>query len=305
MHRVVFLIFFALLIATPIRAVEMNGSYDTTAPTNSNIANWVTIGNTDISGWGAPGITGWNYVGQIGSINSSDVFVDSASGTYLGNGWVLTAAHVGAGTFDLSGTLYTPVPGSGQFVTPLSPPVTGTTEDLYLFQIEAPPVLPSLTLSLNLPVAFSATQAGSSVAMLGFGGGAGLTWGLDTVTEINEQIDLRPNYPYVSNDFLTDNGVTTHGSSSINNMSTLVGGDSGGADFTFNAATQKWELTGINEVTGNYTNDPSKTFSGMVQLDTYAAQIDSITETPEPQTWALFSLGLAFVWGYSRRRRPI
>src|ERR1700734_1830127 len=82
------------LITSPIRAVEMNGNYDTTAPTDSDISGWD-------SGGGASGVTGWDYVGTV----------NDASGVYLGNGWVLTAGHVGAGTFVLgsgpaAGTYY-------------------------------------------------------------------------------------------------------------------------------------------------------------------------------------------------------
>jgi hypothetical protein len=261
MPSIIFVIlFFASLWTTPIRAVQntANGTFDSTAPTSSDIPNWNT-------GWGASNVTGWDYVGQI----------NGAGGVYLGYGWVLTAGHVGAGTFTLP---YGPGAGAYQ-VTGTSQSISNSagTADLTLFQILNPPpptALPPLILSVSLPIAFSATQGGSSVAMLGFGGGHGLTWGLDTVTEIDESV-TPDGYTYVSNDFFTDNGEVVRGSSNITNNWTLVGNDSGGGDFTYNSATGKWELTGINEVTGQYSNS-SVTFSGMVQLDTYASQINSI-----------------------------
>lgn len=147
------MIFFALLAAIPVRAVEMNGGYDTTAPTDSDIANWNT-------GWGASDVTGWDYVGDV----------NGDSGVYLGNGWVLTAAHVGLGNFILDNNTYLAVAGSAQSISNAS-----GTADLTLFQIETSPDLPSLTLSFNLPVSFSATYAGSSVVMLGYGGSVSLT----------------------------------------------------------------------------------------------------------------------------------
>lgn len=260
---IVFLI--AFLLAIPIRAIETNettGAYDTTAPTSTDIPDWNT-------GWGADSVTGWNYVGEV----------NGASGVYIGNGWVLTAGHVGFGNFTLGGVTYTAVANSSQSISN-----SKGTADLLLFQIASPPELPSLTLSTGLPVAFSSKQTGSLVAMLGFGGGYGLTWGLDTATEINELI-TPGGYTYVSTDFFTDNGQVVRGSSSITNNATLVDGDSGGGNFTYNATTRKWELTGINEVTGSYSDYSGNyagngTFSGMVQLNIYATQINAIVNTP-------------------------
>src|SRR5271170_6434745 len=90
----------AFLMVIPVWGVENNGAYIKTQPTISQVPNW-TIG------WPGTGVTGWNYVGSIGS----------ASAVYLSNGWVITAAHVGAGNFVLGSTTYNMVPGS---VRPIS-----------------------------------------------------------------------------------------------------------------------------------------------------------------------------------------
>ncbi len=62
----------SLFFPTSARAVIVGSTYQTTEPTNSNIAHWE-------SGWGASGVTGWDYVG----------FAGDASGVYLGSGWCL------------------------------------------------------------------------------------------------------------------------------------------------------------------------------------------------------------------------
>lgn len=102
-------------------------------------------GNETASGAGS----GWDYVGAVGG----------ASGVYLGetNGafWVLTAAHVGAGSFTLSGMTYEMVADSA--VT-----LSGDA-DLVLFRIDADPGLATLTLAESTP------GIGSAVTMIGFG----------------------------------------------------------------------------------------------------------------------------------------
>lgn len=278
----------AFCCALPLKAIEVNmSSFNTTAPTNTDIANWQ-------SGWAGSGVTGWNYVGQI----------NGASGVYLGNGWVLTAGHVGAGNFLLGGTTYLPVSGSATGISDAN-----GTADLTLFRISTTPALPSLTLTLADPTVFSTSAPGTSVAMLGYGGGHGETWGYNTVTETPVLVDLHPSYPFVSTDLLTDYGTITYGSSSITNPAFLVVGDSGGGDFIYDAANNLWELEGINEVNGSITNPYNgQTYptSGMVQLSTYATQISSVTGAtvvPEPETWASLILGLIFMGGYSCYRR--
>jgi hypothetical protein len=279
MARVILLVvWIACLLATPLRAIEMNGTYDTTAPTESDIPNWTT-------GWGASNLTGWNYVGQI----------NGASGVYLGNGWVLTAGHVGYGNFTLGGVTYMVITNSVQAISD-----SYGTADLTLFQIESPPNLPSLILSTSPPTVFSSKVAGSSVAMLGYGGNYGLTWGLDIVTETNEEVPLTGT-SYTSLDFFTDNGTVNRGASSITNNSTVVDGDSGGADFIYNATTGKWELAGINEITGDYSNYSGTyygngTFSGFVQLSSYASEINPIinpVDSPAMPWPALLGLGFS------------
>jgi hypothetical protein len=249
----------------PTPDVEINSgggnSFNTTPPTASDIPNWTT-------GWGSSSVTGWDYVGTV----------NGASGVYLGNGWVITAGHVGGGTFSVGGNSYSMVSGSSQSIS------SGSNEaDITLFQITESPDLPSLKIATIAPVPFSKTRAGSSVAMLGYGGGAGESWGLNTVTAINIPASVES---FVTNDFETALGTTTlTNGSSVTNTAYLVGGDSGGGDFIFNSASQTWMLSGINEAVDDSNN------SYMVQLNTYASQINAIIAVPEPDSAGFLGLG--------------
>ena len=88
------------------------------------------------------------------------------NGVYIGDGWVLNAAHVGQQpiSFVDGGTVYQPVPNQGHFV-PNPTGIAGlntTNADLYLYRINNDPGLPSLKiasqqLALNDEVMFVAT----------------------------------------------------------------------------------------------------------------------------------------------------
>jgi hypothetical protein len=92
---------------------------------------------------------GWNNVGD--------------NGVYLGNRWVLTAAHVGAGNIRFGFQTYSPLAGSE--VRLHNPAGSGLTEftDLLLYRLTADPGLPSLTISSAAP------PIGASVVMIGDG----------------------------------------------------------------------------------------------------------------------------------------
>jgi hypothetical protein len=87
----------------------------------------------------------------------------SGSAVYLGDGWVLTDAHVGAGTTMLNNVWYNAVPNSA--VQLANPPGAGftTDSDLLLYQIANPPNIPSVNISPT-PAAI-----GWQVTMIGAG----------------------------------------------------------------------------------------------------------------------------------------
>ena len=254
-----------------------NSTYNTTAPTASNIPNWNT-------GWSQPagqsGVTGWNYVGQV----------NGASGVYLGNGWAITAGHVGAGDLTLNGTDYPVVSGSARGVTNSS-----GTADLTLFKLTLSPNLPALTIATSAPTSYSQFQAGSQLAMFGYGGGQGETWGLNTVTSANQ---LEAVSGFESTDFETMYGTIFAGTGSVTNNYSLVSGDSGGGDFIYNSSTQAWQLAGINEAVDGSGD------SIFVQLSSYSSQINPMIQAvPEPSSGALFACSLLAFLGYYRGPR--
>ncbi len=253
---------FLLGTMTTARAVATasgtNTIYNTTDNISSSLSSWS-------SGWGSGG-DGWNYVGSIVS--------GSASGTYLGNGWVLTASHVAPlGAFTLNGNTYNLTGVSYSNFTNSS---TGTTNaDLTLLQIETTSTTgTNLTLS-SLTLASSTPSLNSTIAMIGYGGASGFaseSWGTNTVSARN-QITLVNTFASI--DFVTSGPNTGY----------VVTGDSGGGDFIKNGSA--WQLAGINEAI-----DTNNTNSYLIQLSSYASQINSITAVPEPSTWALLGLSV-------------
>jgi hypothetical protein len=204
--------------------------------------------------------------------------VNGASGVYLGNCWVLTAGHVGIGDFVLSGT-YSAVAGSEKTITDAN-----GLADFSLFQISSSPALPDLAIASATPVPFSSSDAGTPVVMLGYGGGQGKTWGMNTVTDVNLLVQI-DGLPFTTVDFETQLGTITAGFSSVTNLTQLVSGDSGGGDFYYDASTGSWKLAGINEAIDEFSN------SYMVDLSNYTSRIYDITGVPEPTTWVLIGMG--------------
>lgn len=255
-----FCMIFAAIGPAPLQAVQDNGNYNITDP-GASISNWT-------SGWPGTGIDGWSYVGQV----------NGASGTYLGNGWVITAAHVGAGNFTLGGITYSLLGGTA---TPI-----GSNADMLLFQVASPPALPPLVLAQLPPVAFAAGLTGDTVVIIGYGGGHGKAWGLNTVTGINLPLPLSG---WSTTDFDAIYGTTTIGSQSVTNHAILVTGDSGGGDFIFDASTSKWELAGINEATGGA--------SYFEQINAYVQQILDVTGIPAPPVITQMPHGTSIILG--------
>ena len=116
-----------------------------------------TTGNSTVTDSFVPG---GGYVGVRGV----------GSAVYLGDGWALTAAHVGGGTVTLGGLDYTVVAGSA---VRLKDPDLGGNTDLVLMKLnpnETTGLLPPLP---TLNIASTPVQAGAAIWMIGAGRSCG------------------------------------------------------------------------------------------------------------------------------------
>lgn len=101
--------------------------------------------NTSDPGGGVP----WANVGRV----------NGGSGEYLGNGWVLTAFHVGVGPIELDSGTFQP---DGRVIR-LTNPSDSSPTDILLYHLVGTPSLSDLTISGSTP------GGGSVVTLVGFG----------------------------------------------------------------------------------------------------------------------------------------
>ncbi|MBI83274.1 MAG: hypothetical protein CMJ81_08775 [Planctomycetaceae bacterium] len=240
---------------------------------------------------GAP----WDHVGNIVGANGSAV--------YLGNGWAITAKHVGVtGNFELNGTTYT---SSG-------PSVELAGVDMELFQLDTLPPESGVRLR-ETPV-----TTGEQITLIGYGfnrnsGEIPLTidgfladgyerattnlktWGTNQVTAVNLL------FPAIGTGFTADfddphPGLNNAGADSDEAIATL--GDSGSAAFTFDGL--QWELAGltvtassINQANTNYVfySQPNlESITGFLAIDNQRTTIQ--VTIPEPASACLMLLAV-------------
>ena len=221
-----------------------------------------------------------------------------ASATYLGNRWVITASHVGAGPVTLQGTEYSHVPGERIKLT--NPDQNGLSEftDVLLFRLEEDPGLPSL----RLPC--SEVEIGSEFTMVGRGldrepelsfwdvdvrAGAGNDiW---TATEDEASSDRQGYRTQATQSVRWGQGLATltnfdtasgfgdvlsfqssfNPDLDIENLSQGVRGDSGGGVFQKNGGV--WELIGMIHAVSLLENQPGGTRSAIYGGETYIADL--------------------------------
>jgi hypothetical protein len=275
--------------------------------------------------------TGWNDTGEIqdGQL--------SASATYIGNGWVLTDAHVGDGnpvTFDGGATSYS---WDGVHATVLTN-TDSSTSDLLLYKLAGTPA--GVT---TVPLTTSEPAVGSTMYSFGFGlsrGSGGpqyykvtavgtvLTWTSPSQSNANEilyeedtgigsklwgtnvisqgttlEFNGSGNVDAFNSTF---NSFGTSAPSSTTSQEIAIG-DSGGG--VYNAQGQ---LIGINDFLLAFNNQPGQSNgngtetaaygdgSGYNDIFDYLSQIESVTGVPEPASVSMLMLGLG---GAMLRRR--
>ena len=220
---------------------------------------------------------------------------NSLTGVYLGNGWVLTARHVGDVDFTFDGIFYQAVPGSRRLISK-----AGMEADLAMIKLSGPePPLPPLALA-SAPIA-----VGEDVTMIGNGwnreanatcwnmswvelacpggvfegyerfGPRVIRWGLNRVTGIDG---------YVAGPGLSTRAFeAVFDEAGLVDEAQLVGGDSGGGAFLERSG--EWELVGIHFAMGAFMSQPADTavfgnLSAMADVYHYRPEIEAILFTP-------------------------
>ncbi len=178
----------------------------------------------------------WKNVGKI----------DRSTGVYLGGGYVLTAAHVGPGTFQLTdGSRYRVAKNSTQFFRNSD----GSTADLCLFRVEFE-IGDSIAKLPAIPLTTMPPKVGTRLLLLGAGAGGRnssnneytwtedyrLRWGTNAIEQIYSS-------PMATNTFHSFGFAAKFGKGV--HEAQAAPGDSGGAAFHYNPSAKRWELAGV------------------------------------------------------------
>lgn len=239
-----------------------------------------------------PDDPGWDQVGIAGTLVAA----------YLGNGWVLSAAHVGFQDVVFGGVSYPKVPGS--YVVINHNGVSPT--DLALWRVSPAPPLPGLPIRALPPV------LGSEAILVGKGQNRGIAtiwngiggyeilnqgdmrWGSNQVLAIDDDIwisnnithsfsvDFTPPPPGPLPDLRCD--AQHRNPAGVCPESQARPGDSGGPIFLRNPSGQ-WELAGVLHVISTYMNQPANlalygnlTFAA--DLSYYRTKIQAVAVDP-------------------------
>lgn len=263
-----------LLGMTHSQAVILNSGDDNT---NTTAASYTS---SDISAL-------WNSVASV--LDSSGNY--SASAVYLGNGYFITANHVG-----LSTTLE--LAGSDYAIDYSYTPVQIGTADLKIFRVSGTTAAASILLDTN-----SANDVGRTGLIIGFGvGNNGTTtngylwgsnydqrWGTNTVDALTTASSTTCLLTY----FNTSAGT---------NEAALTLGDSGGALFEYVGG--KWYLSGIAIGVEESGQSVDGDYNCYAQVAAYASAISSqVSAVPEPTTYALMAMGAGTILFAARKRR--
>jgi len=205
---------------------------------------------------------GWAHVGNRGGLTA----------IYLGDGWILTANHVGIGDVTFDGVLYPAVTGS--YIQLEND--AGSPPDLGVYQIDPRPELPILPLRASTPPVDTAVisigkgrNRGSATSWDPDGPGGydpidGYEWGTGTTMRWGTNLVAGFYTAFDTECFYTEftEGDTAHETQAAT-------GDSGGAVFAENGDT--WELAGVMLAIGTYEDQPAET--ALYGNLTYAADL--------------------------------
>jgi Trypsin len=259
------------------------------------------------------------------------------NGVYLGNRWVITAAHVGAqtATFPERGT-FDVMPGSpAQLQNPSGSGLSAYT-DLLMYRLTADPGLPSLAIAISTPA------QGDTIAFIGDGSTV-TTAATETQWDANWNVvssgGVHSGYKSTTNrklwgtNLVEDDGAVVvndgiadvisfftkfdksgiNGSTATGSEAQAQSGDSGSA--AFDKVGGLWVLAGVTFAVGAADKlQPDPAQNAVYGNETFAADLsqyrDQILATiPEPSSLALVGAVAAFAGGRNigalRRRRKL
>ena len=219
--------------------------------------------------------------------------VNGASGIYVGAGWVLTAAHVGAGNTILAGATYQ-WDGRWQRLTNSD----GSFTDLGLFHLKTLPPLSRLNLATTTPPALSQVDliacgrtAGSAETTIGayqgfYWSAAGrLSWGNNKVNQGGLGI-INAGLGNVTVGYVDFTNPTTVGATApTSDECSAAVGDSGGAVFRKNGSI--WQLVGMIDAVGTFAGQAASTsvygnVTYWADIATYRPQIVATLQATAP-----------------------
>ncbi len=210
--------------------------------------------------------------------------VNGLTGIYLGDGWVLTANHVGTGSLTLQGVAHPAVAGS----TIRLQHAPGVPTELRLFRLITDPGLDPLEIAAAGPAPNSdlvlignGRDRGAPVSWMGISGFAwgaykSIRWGTNEVDETGLVIGILDS-TVTSFSSVFDSGLPTA------HESIATVGDSGGA--AFRESGGGWELAGVLYAIYGFGGQPASTSlygNGTLAADlaAYRSQILGITAIP-------------------------
>ena len=247
-----------------------------------------------------PNFFGWEYVGDVNGL----------SGTYIGDGWVITANHVGPGNFVLDGVVHSWIPGTETRLESNQ----SNMADLVMFEVWPRPDLAPLVIRTTPP------PRGEFLVLIGCGRDRGSSTSWDPNGPLSGAASALEGWNWATTttkrwginavDSLTPGLIsgtvsfyTSFDESEVFPEAQAAGGDSGGAVFSLNARGAK--LAGIIFAAGPTPAQPANTalftnLTFVARLDFYLEQIEETIALPEP-TQAL-PWGIVLLLMLDRRR---
>lgn len=182
----------------------------------------------------------WDNVGSVGL----------GTGVYLGNGWVLTSAHVGCLPFKhADGTSYRPITETWRVL--VNP--DGSKSDLALFRVEAGGDASALRCLPEVPISIAGIESKTSVILVGTGYVEHATRGSAAQFGVQQRSTREKRWALATTDQVKQPAVTADGYRTHCFVTTFTDkasggqaaeGDSGGAAFVFDPADRQWKLAG-------------------------------------------------------------